>query len=501
LNLIGQTGEGHAASDAAVIPHAAFLVGSDEMADAAQQARETAEHEIMPVPHDRRTLGALDIGVLWGDLGVGLLVLVAGALLVPGLGLRDALIAIVIGSVIGSALLAIVGRIGTDTGVPTMVALRAPLGIRGSFIASGLNVAQLIGWAGLEFIIMAEAAKAISNEFFGFEGYYWWLAGVATLATVFAITGPTLVVRQFLQRFGMWVVIAATAWLTYRLFATYDVHTLLDDDGAGGWPNFWQGVDIAVALPVSWLPLVADYTRYARKSNPAAWATFISYTIANIWFFALGAGYVLVLNSSPAGNQLVFDLVDSLLPLALGWVFLFVILVDETDNAFANVYSTAVSLQNVVRVPRAILAVAVGATAFAFAVAFDLAGYETFLLLIGGVFVSLFGVLVADYYVTSRQRYALDELYVSEGRYWYVAGFSPAGLLAWAAGFAVYAVCGQPLWLVERAEWIADVPSWMTEVGGTIPSFAVSFALYVGLRWVLGREAPGVVRDEREALA
>lgn len=447
---------------------------------------ETAPHEeIAPIPRERRALSGVHFGVLWGDLGVGLLVLVAGSLLVPALGLKAAMLATVVGSIIGSALLALAGRVGSDTGVPTMVALRPSLGIRGSYIATLLNIGQLIGWAGLEIIIMAQAAGAISDHFFGFEWYYAWLAAFAIVGTAFAVGGPVVVVRDFLERFGVWIVVAASIWLSYRLFSTYSIQSYWNDKGAGGFPNFWQGVDIAVSLPVSWLPLVADYSRFARRSGDAAWATFVSYTVANTWFFALGAGYVLVLNSTAEGNGLIFDLVDSLLPLALGWVFLLVILADETDNAFANIYSTAVSLQNLVRLPQRLLALAVGVTAFGVAVSIDLGGYENFLLLIGGVFVSLFGVLLADYFVASRQQYETDALYVGGGRYWFWGGFNPAGLLAWLAGFAVYAAAAQPPALVDHASWIANAPETMTKVGGTLPSFAVSFVLYLVLSRIL----------------
>jgi putative hydroxymethylpyrimidine transporter CytX len=454
---------------------------------------EAAHDDITPVPPERRILGPLDLGVLWGDLGVGLLVLVAGALLVPALGLRDALIATVIGSIIGSALLATAGRAGSDLGVPTMVALRGALGVRGSYLASLLNIGQLIGWAGLEMIIMAQAARAISREFFGFDGYYFWLAAAGVIATAFAVGGPVVVVRQFLQRFGVWIVLAATIWLTYRLFSTYDVHTLLDDRGAGGFPNFWQAVDIAVSLPVSWLPLVADYSRFARRTAPAAWATFISYAVANIWFFALGAGYVLVLNANP--GTLIGTLVDSLLPLAVGWLFLFVILVDETDNTFADIYSAAVSLQNMVRVSQRLLAIGVGVAAFVLAVSVDLLGYENFLLLIGGVFVSLFGVLLADYFIASGGRYEAAELYRAGGRYWYTGGVNAAGMIAWLAGFVVYTVAAQPPALVDYFSWIADIPVNIdtaigldvTALGGTLPSFVVSLALYLVLRPLLAQ--------------
>jgi len=450
--------------------------------------------EIAPVPATRRTLGSIDIAVLWGDLGVGLLVLVAGSLLVPALGLTTAIIATVVGSTIGAALLAITGKIGADTGVPTMVALRPSLGVRGSYLASVLNIGQLIGWAGLEIIIMAQASRALSDEFLGFEGYYFWLALFAVVGTIFAIGGPVVVVRDFLQKFGVWIVLAATIWLTYRLFATYDLGDYFGRDGTGGFPNFWQGVDIAVSLPVSWLPLIADYTRYARNGNAAAAATFVSYTLANVWFFFLGFGYVLVLSADP--GSLIGALVDSLVPLALGWVFLFVILVDETDNTFADIYSAAVSLQNLIAIPQRLLAVVIGAASFVLAVSVDLLGYENFLLLIGGVFVSLFGVLLADYFIANRGRYDAGELYAEGGRYWYWNGVNVAGVLAWLAGFIVYTACAQPPALVDNFSWIANVPDDLTTIGGTIPSFGVSLVLYL----VLSRIAlPPRVEQEASA--
>lgn len=450
--------------------------------------------EIAPVPATRRTLGSIDIAVLWGDLGVGLLVLVAGSLLVPALGLTTAIIATVVGSTIGAALLAITGKIGADTGVPTMVALRPSLGVRGSYLASVLNIGQLIGWAGLEIIIMAQASRALSDEFLGFEGYYFWLALFAVIGTIFAIGGPVVVVREFLQKFGVWIVLAATIWLTYRLFATYDLGDYFGRDGAGGFPNFWQGVDIAVSLPVSWLPLIADYTRYARNGNAAAAATFVSYTLANVWFFFLGFGYVLVLSADP--GSLIGALVDSLVPLALGWVFLFVILVDETDNTFADIYSAAVSLQNLIAIPQRLLAVVIGAASFVLAVSVDLLGYENFLLLIGGVFVSLFGVLLADYFIANRGRYDAGELYAEGGQYWYWNGVNVAGVVAWLAGFIVYTACAQPPALVDNFSWIANVPDDLRTIGGTIPSFGVSLVLYL----VLSRIAlPPRVEQEASA--
>jgi putative hydroxymethylpyrimidine transporter CytX len=446
---------------------------------------------IQPVPQERRTLRGFDLGVLWGDLAVSLLVMVAGALLVPGLGTQEALLAIVIGTLLGTVLLSLAGIVGSETGVPTMVGLRAALGIRGSYGTSLLNILQLVGWAALEIIIMAQAARALSEHYLGFSGYYLWLVFFGLVGMALAVGGPVVVVRQWLQKFGVWVILAATAWLTYYLFDTYDMGEIWRRDGAGGFPNFWQGVDIVIALPVSWLPLVGDYSRFARRAVPGAVGTYIGYAIANIWFFALGMLYVQALQTDPGG--FVDALVKMMLPLAAGWLALIVLLAGETDEAFANIYSTAVSIQNLApRVTHAVLAVIVGVAAILVAVSLDLVEYETFLFLIGGVFVPVFGILIADYFVVRRGRYDVGELYRQSGSYWYGAGINPVGAAVWVAGFLLYAVAAQPPWLLEHADFVSWAPSWATHVGGTIPAFVFSVAAYwAGAQLWLGLRAGG----------
>jgi len=299
-----------------------------------------------------------------------------------------------------------------------------------------------------------------------------------------AMGGPIVVVRQWLQKFGVWVVIAASAWLTFHLIDAYDFGEIWRRDGAGGFPNFFQGIDLVIALPVSWLPLVCDYNRFGRRAGSAAAGTYIGYAIANAWFFALGMLYVQALESDPGG--FVDALVTMLLPLALGWLALIVLLVGETDEAFANIYSTAVSIQNLASKLKVwLLALAVGIVATIAAANLDLIGYETFLLLIGGVFVPVFGILLADYFVLRGREYSVDELYRSSGPYWYTGGLNPVALVVWIAGFFVYAFTGQPPWLIEHLDFVSWIPNWATHIGGTIPAFIFSFFAYLGGAWLL----------------
>jgi NCS1 family nucleobase:cation symporter-1 len=470
------------------------------MATTTQGLADVESWGIQPVPQDQRRLRSFDFAILWGDLAVSLLVMVAGALLVPGLSTKAAMAAIVLGTLMGAVLLSLAGVIGSRTGVPTMVGLRAPLGVRGSFLGSGLNILQLIGWAAIEVIVMAQAARALSDHYLGFSGYYLWIVFFGVVGLLMALGGPVTVVRQYMQKFGIWIVVAASLWLTFRLFHTYDFGALwrAKADPAVPFPNFWQGIDIVVALPVSWLPLVGDYSRFARREAPAAAGTYIGYAVANIWFFALGMLYVQALADPTAGlsaGTLVGDLVTSLLPLALGWLALIVLLVGESDEAFANIYSTAVSFRNLApRLTHATLAIGVGIAAILVAMLLDQLGwaetYENFLLVIGGIFVPLFGIYLADFFVVRRGVYHVPELYRESGEYWYGRGVNAIGVAVWLLGFVVYILAAQPLWLIDHVDvvsWAPRAASFVDNFGGTIPAFVITFLAYWGATKALGR--------------
>lgn len=416
------------------------------------------EWGIRPVPQEHRGLRFVDLFVLWSSLGVGLLVLEAGALLVPGLSLAQALLAIVIGTLIGNLLLALTGVIGSDHALPTMVLLRPVLGQRGSYLPSLLNLAQLIGWTAFELWVIALAANQVSRALFGVSGYGFWLVVFAIWCVLLALGGPLVVVRQWLEKFGVWLVYGVTVWMTFVLFTRYDIPALLGQAGTGGLP-FWLAVDLVVAMPISWLPLVADYTRFARGSRAAGWGTYLGYLVANIWFYGLGALFILTLQM---GEPTPENLATAIVALTGGVVALLVILVDETDNAFADIYSAAVTVQNIFpQLSQRLLVVVIGALGLALAAFLTMGRYFSFLLLIGSVFVPLFGILTADYFVLRQRRLQVEELYRPAGAYWYQGGVNWVAVFAWVVGIGVYHL------IARNLPWL----------GASIPSFAVAFLL------------------------
>src|SRR5581483_5574912 len=291
---------------------------------------------IDPVPERLRTLGLLDNTMLWSSLGLSLLVLVAGTVLVPALSLRQALLAIAVGGIFGNALLGLAALLGAEARVPAMVLLRAPLGRTGSWLPTALNVIQNVGWTIFEVLVIATAAHALAG------GPLWiWKLAAAAAATALALLGPVGFVREWVKRFALWVVLASLAYLTW--WALHDAHlsALWSRPGKGGFPSFWQGVDLMVAMPVSWLPLAADYTRFSKSGRGAFWGAAVGYFLPNVWLYALGAILLLTRGLTDAPSVLTAIAAGAAAAIAL-----VALGVDETKEPFANVYSAAVSLQN-----------------------------------------------------------------------------------------------------------------------------------------------------------
>jgi putative hydroxymethylpyrimidine transporter CytX len=452
--------------------------------------REAPVWGIRPVPPDRRRFSNADVAVLWGDLSIGLLVLVSGALLVPALGLRAAAAAIAIGSAIGCAALGLVGAAGAREGVPGMVLFRPVLGRRGSYLPSAANLVQLVGWTGFEFWAMARVGNAVSTDLFGLDAWAAWLAVVAVVCTALALAGPVFTVRRWLERFGAWVVGGVAIWITIRVLTAGDLGDLWSRPGTGGLP-FWAAVDLVIAMPVSWLPLVADFNRFARHERGSALATFGSYAVGNAWFYLLGALLVLAAGATPD----VLDIGSTVAATAGGAVVLLALLVGESDQAMANLYSGAVSVQNVAPGVRLRpLIVGLGAAGFAIAAALSdaAATFEVFLFLIGSVFVPLFGVFVAD---LARRGWRYGEAALFEDA---PDGIRWRAVVAWAAGFVLYQWCVPtgPAWWIDGLERVVHdglgLPLPLlagSPLGASLPAFLVAFAL----GWLLLRpRSPGV---------
>jgi putative hydroxymethylpyrimidine transporter CytX len=437
---------------------------------------------IEPVPPRLKTFGFFDVGALWGNLGISLLLPIVAAFLVPGLSFTRALLAIGVGVVIGNVMLGYAGQIGAATGAPAMVLLRPALGRSGSYAPTALNILQNIGWGAFEILIIASASAALAER--ALPNATWlqplWTVVFGTIVTLMAVGGPLRIVRQWIKRYAVWFVLASSLFLTVYVLTSVPLSTFTSVRGEG--MPFWAGVDLVVAMPISWIPLAADYTRFARSPRAAFAGTAIGYGVAHAWFYVLGV--LLILSNIATDPTDPTGFVSAVMAVPVGVLALAILAVDETDEGFANVYSASVSVQNAFpRWSQRKISIVIGSVCTLIALVVPLVQYENFLLLIGAVFVPLFGVLAAHHAVV-RRGYLREEIYAPR------PGVRVWPVVAWIIGFLVYNWInpGTVSWWVSAMDaslgWLARPPSW---ISASIAAFVVAFALESLERIVRGR--------------
>ncbi len=385
-----------------------------------------------------KQLGLRDTLGLWGNLGISLLLPVAAAFIIlPGSPFGPTMLAIVVGAVIGSVLLGLGAAAGAREGVPAMVLLRGLLGRRTSYLPTAFNLVQCVGWATFEIVIIsAAAARLLDMPTWPF------ILGAGALSTLMALR-PLGSVRV-LARYAVWVALVGVAYLFWQV-----LRHPLPSFTAGTATSFWTAADIVIALPVSWFPLAADYTRHVRSGRTAFTGTAVGYGAATVVFFALG-----VFGLAAYGSGV--DVIEALLAVPLGALAVLVLVFVEVDEAFANIYSTAISAQNVSpRLDRRWLALIVGVISTVLAFTFDITGYEPFLFLIGAVFVPLVGVFVIAYFVVPRGTWDTSE----------TAPARPWLLLPWAAGFVAYQLTLPTYFAGHGASWTAFWSARQADLG------------------------------------
>lgn len=383
---------------------------------------------LAPVPEQERVFGFSSHLGLWFSLGVGLLVIQVGAFLVPAVGTRDAIVAIVLGSVIGAGLLAWTARVGTLTGLSSAGLMHSTFGARFARLPVVLNIVQLFGWTTFELVIMREGTQAILGKALGVQagptGFV--LATLLWGAILTALmTGSMLtLVRRFVSRFGLPLVVLSLLWLTTHFAGVlHDKgwQTFIDRPGNGSM-SMLAALGLVMAMPVSWLPLVADYARHGKSTTTTLSGTWLGYTLANIWCYGLG---VMVASVSAPGT----DLVAALLLAQGGLLALGLILLDELDNAYGDVYSAAVSassLRPATTLRRYGVGIAVSCTLLALVL--PMHSLEPFLLLLSSVFVPLYGVILG------RLGFGVPSLQPAQ------RAVEPAAVGLWIGGIVLYHV-------------------------------------------------------------
>ena len=445
------------------------MTATSKRPGAATAARSTEPGRTL---HDEqpRTLGVFDHFALWGNLGVSLLgPAYAYYVLVPGtvqLSLVAAFTAVVVGSVLGTVPVGLAALAGARTGQPAMVLLRGLFGTRLSYLPTVLNLLQCLGWGVFEIVVIAEAAEALLP--WHVRWAYVLLAGLLT--TVMALR-PLGVVRT-LRRYALAAVLASSVYFFVQ-FLRHPLPSLTH----GSWSGFWLAVDGVLAVSISWVPLAADYTRHSRSGAGAFSGSVIGYSITQIAYYVLGLlAFATVVNGYNGDNGPIFH---AFIAVPLGWLPFAVLVLRELDESFTNVYSTAVSVQNLRPLAdRRLLALVIGAVATLGALALHLgADYQSFLSLIGSVFVPMSAVFAVEFFLIARSRWDVSP----------DAPPRPLMVLPWAVGFVVYQLIN-PGYLGWWSRGWGDVAGWLhftasSWMSASLLSFAVAalVTLPVGL--------------------
>ena len=240
---------------------------------------------LAPVSPDRRVFQWHDHASLWFSLGVGLLVMQVGAYLMPALGTQEARWAIVAGSILGAGLLGWVAKLGCDSGLASAGLMHAVYGRTFASLPIILNIVQLVGWGTFELVVMRDATVAIGQQSSTMAGAHWPV--LATLlwggVVMLLISGSMVqLVRKVIARVALPLVVLSLLWLSWQFLSLAQVQgfeALWNRKGEGGM-GVLPALDLVIAMPISWLPLVADYARHGKSGSAALRGTWLGYALA-----------------------------------------------------------------------------------------------------------------------------------------------------------------------------------------------------------------------------
>ena len=365
-------------------------------------------------------------GLIWFGAAVSLAEILTGTYFAP-LGLQRGLLAIFLGHIIGCSMLCAAGLIGGRVRKSSMEAVKMSFGQRGSLLFAVLNILQLVGWTAIMIYDGALAAGGVWNA-----GHWVWCLVVGGLVVVWILVGVENLGR--LNTVAMAALLVLTVVLSFRIFQSGG------SAAAGEAMTFGAAVELSVAMPLSWLPLISDYTREAAQPVRATAVSVLVYGLVSCWMYGIGMGAAIF-----AGDT---DIAQIILHVGLGAAGLLIVVLSTVTTTFLDAYSAGVSGETVYPGLRGKwMAVAAAVIGTAGAVFFPMDNITEFLYLIGSVFAPMIAIQIADFFLLRRDHSGQTvDLW---------------NLGIWAVGFVVYR-------LLMRVDIVA---------GSTLPDMMVTIVL------------------------
>ena len=376
-------------------------------------------------------------GLIWFGAGVSIAEILTGTYFAP-LGMGKGILAIVIGHVIGCALFFFAGLMGGRTGLSAMETVKLSFGKKGGLLFALLNVLQLVGWTA---IMIYDGALATNGIFE--TGAWVWCLVIGALILLWILIGITNL--GLVNKIAMAALFILTLVLCKVIF--FD-GTPGDASAFGEAMSFGAAVELAVAMPLSWLPLVSDYTREAQKPLAATVASTLTYGLVSCWMYVIGMGAAIYTGEG--------DIALIMVKAGLGVAALVILILSTVTTTFLDAWSAGISSESLSkRLSGKWVAVVVTVIGTAAAILFPMDDITDFLYLIGSVFAPMIAVQLADNFILKRSSFGL--------------AFDWVNLAVWLAGFALYR------WLMT-----VDIP-----VGSTLPDMLLTMALCAAVRKLL----------------
>ena len=400
--------------------------------------------DLSPIPEDQRTQPAFDLFLIFLAANVVATTLQTGAVLASRYGGSDAMVLVVLGALFGSLLVALLAPVGSRFGVPSMIAARDPLGLRGAQLVSGLLYLTNFAWIAVNNTIAASVCAQLLG---GSAAAGFWSAAIGVLATAIVARGPRAV--GLADRIAVPLMAIAGFMLTW---AAFTLPPKVDLASAVAPPSILWGIDVVIGYQLSWLLMFADYSRYTRSSRASAAAVFAGLAIPALWLMPLGWSLARIAGSDDPGTMLAAT--------GMGWwAALLVVLATVTTN-FVNIYLSSLAWRTLA--PKStgtgsVWVIGLIGTALGLISSAWLTRFADLMVLLGSVLVPVGGIFLA-HFVVLRAKVDVAAIYKTE----LMPAFSIAGLAAWILGFVVYKLAAP--------------------IGATLPSLATSMIVFLLIR-------------------
>ena len=379
---------------------------------------------------EKRT-SVFENGLIWFGAAVSIAEILTGTYFAP-LGFQKGLLAIVIGHVIGCVMLFFAGLIGGTVRKSAMETVKMSFGSKGALMFTVLNIIQLIGWTA---IMIYDGALAVNGILA--IGNWFWCVVIGALIILWIMIGIKNLGK--VNTVAMGALFVLTIVLSFVIFGK---GTALNVVGEG--MTFGAAVELSVAMPLSWLPLISDYTREAKKPVKATAVSAIVYGIVSCWMYVIGMGASIFTGES--------DIAQIMVKAGLGVAGLLIIVFSTVTTTFLDAYSAGVSSESLsARISGKWVAVCVTVLGIIGAVSLPLADITDFLYFIGSVFAPMIAIQIADFFILKQNRED--------------SALSMQNLSIWFVGFVIYR-------LIMNVDII---------VGNTLPDMLITIMICVAV--------------------